>query len=155
MITWKASCNIPVCISCSKMDAMLTGRSYCAYGESFPVLDSEYANNTAIRFEPPAIVSDGVSSIIQHFARFGTEIHTGLIHPTGKSKADILFCSKSLFMYDDNPKTLDDVDLSDVIVDEQSYIRIFDHFKEVNHLNTFSALSAEALLIAETLRTES
>ena len=110
------------------MDATLTGRSYRAYGESFPVFDSENVDDTAIMFQSRANVSDGVSSIIPHFAPFGTEIHAGLIHPRGESKTEILFCLKPLFMYDD-PGTLDDADFSDVIVDEQSYIPIVDHFK--------------------------
>ena len=115
------------------MDATLTGRSYRAYGESFLVLDSEYVDDTAIIFQSRANISDGVNSVIPHFARFGTEIYTGLIHPIGESKTDILFCSKPLFMYDENPETFDDSDVSDVIPDEQSYIPIADHFKEVNH----------------------
>ena len=43
-------------------------------------------------FLSQANVSDGVSSIIPHFARFGAEIQTGQIHPTGESKTEILFC---------------------------------------------------------------
>ena len=57
-----------------------------------------------------ANVSDGVSSIIPHFVQFGTEICTGLNHPRGESKTEILFCLKPLFMYD-NPETFDDADL--------------------------------------------
>ena len=70
MITWKAFCNIPVCIFRSKMDATLTGCSYRAYGESFPVLDSEYADDTPIIFQSHANVSCRDSSIIPCFARF-------------------------------------------------------------------------------------
>ena len=52
----------------------------------------------------------------------------GLIHPRGKSKTEILFPSKALFMYS-NPETFDGADLLDVTVDEQSYIPIVDHFQ--------------------------
>ena len=52
----------------------------------------------------------------------------GLIHPRGKSKTEILFLSKALFMYS-NPETFDDADLLDVTVDEQSYRPIVDHFQ--------------------------
>ena len=107
---------------------MLTRRSYRVYSESYPFLDSEYAYDMAIIFQSRANVSDGVSSIIPYFARFGTEIRTGLIHSKRESKTVISFCSKPLFMHD-NLKTLDDAHLSDVIVDEQSYIPIADHFK--------------------------
>ena len=34
MITWRASCNIPVCMFCSKMDATLADCSYQGYGDS-------------------------------------------------------------------------------------------------------------------------
>ena len=44
MITWKASYNTPLC----NADAMLTGHSYLDYGESFPVLESEYADDRYI-----------------------------------------------------------------------------------------------------------
>ena len=46
MMTLTCSCNIAICIFRFKVDATLAGRSYQAYGESFPVY------------------------------RFGTEIHT-------------------------------------------------------------------------------
>ena len=63
-------------------------------------------------------VFDRVSSIITHFACFNTEVHTGLIHPRGGCKAEILFCSKPLFMYDNS--------------------EIFDHFK---YLGSFISIS--------------
>ena len=44
MITWKASYNTPL----YNADAMLTGHSYLDYGESFPVLESEYADDRYI-----------------------------------------------------------------------------------------------------------
>ena len=50
------------------MDATLRGHRYQAYGEPFPVLDSEYADYTAINFQSCANVSDKASSIILHFA---------------------------------------------------------------------------------------
>ena len=94
MIAWKASCNIPVCMFHSKMDVTLKSRSYRAFGESFPVLDSEHADYTAIIFQSSANVFNGVSSIIPYFTRFGTEIHMELIHPRGESKTEFLYCSK-------------------------------------------------------------
>ena len=50
MITCKASCNTPICMSRSTMDATLTGRSYRVFGKSFPVLGFKYADDTAINF---------------------------------------------------------------------------------------------------------
>ena len=97
-------------------------------GESFPVLDSKYADDIALIFQSRANVSDRVSSINPHFSYFGAEIHTGLIHPKGESETEISFCPKPLFMYD-NPETFNHADLSDVSFDEQSSIPIVDHFK--------------------------
>ena len=48
MITWKASCKISVCMFRFKMDATLTGRSYRAYRESYPVFDTEYADDRGV-----------------------------------------------------------------------------------------------------------
>ena len=94
MLAWEASCNIPVCMFHSKLDVTLKIRSYRAFGESFPVLDSEHADDAAIIFQSSANVFNRVSSIIPYFTRFGTEIHMGLIHPRGGSKTEILYCSK-------------------------------------------------------------
>ena len=135
MITWKPSCNIPVCMFRSKMDATLTGPSYQGYGESFPVLDTEYADYTVIIFQSRVNFSDGVSSIIPHLARFGTKIHTEFIHPRRESKTETLFCSKSLFVCN-NTETLDDTNLSDVIAPEQNYVPIIDHFKYLGSFNS-------------------
>ena len=76
----------------SRVDATMTGQSYRAYAESFPVLHYICADNTNKIFQSQANVSDGVSSIIPHFARFGAEIQTGQIHSTGESKTESLFC---------------------------------------------------------------
>ena len=84
MITWKPSCNTPVCMFRSKMDVTLTGPSYQAYGESFP----EYADYRAIIFQSRVNFSDRVSCIIPHLARFGTKIHTEFIHPRRESKTE-------------------------------------------------------------------
>ena len=73
--------------------------------------------------------------IIPHFARFGTEIHTGLIHPRGESKTEILFCSKPRFLFND-PESFDNTDLSDVIVDDHRYIPIVDKFKYLGSVIT-------------------
>ena len=83
MITWKASCKILVCMFRSKVDATVTGRSYRAYGKLFPVF--EYADDTATTVDSRPNVSDRVSSINIHFARFASEIYTKLILPRRES----------------------------------------------------------------------
>ena len=80
------------------MDATLTGCSSWDYGESILILDSEYNDDTAIIFKSHANISDGVSSIILHFACFGTKIHTRLIHPTGESKTDIILLKYFIYV---------------------------------------------------------
>ena len=43
MITWRNTTKVPACIFKTKEDAVMTGRSYRAYGEDLPLQDSEYA----------------------------------------------------------------------------------------------------------------
>lgn len=125
--TWKLSCGIPFCIFRSKSDFVMTGRRTTTKGEDFELPDSEYADDTALLFESRDHIQQGATSIIVHFDRFGMEIHTGAINPKSDSKTEILFCAKPIFMYD-NPETLDNVDLSDVIIDEKRYLPIVDEF---------------------------
>ena len=99
----------------SKMDATLTGPSYQAYGESFP----EYADYRAIIFQSRVNFSDGISCIIPHLTSFGTKLHTEFIHLRRESKTETLFCSKYLFVCN-NPETLDDSNLSDIIAPEEN-----------------------------------
>ena len=127
MITWKANCDIPLCIFKTKMDVILTGRSYRAYGDELPLLDSEYADDTAVIFNSREDLSNGTLSLLLHFARFGMEIHTGQIEPREDSKTEVLFCSKPLHMYTDSD-TFDNTDFSDLIVGDNQYIPIVDQF---------------------------
>ena len=50
MTTWRSKFHVEPCIFRSKRDAKMTGRSYTARGESFHLLDSEYADDTAVLF---------------------------------------------------------------------------------------------------------
>ena len=77
MITWRATNNVAACIFYSKNDSNLTGRSYQAKGEKVFLLDSEYADDTALLFDNHEDLTNGVISIVTHFARFGMEVHTG------------------------------------------------------------------------------
>ena len=135
MITWRAQCNIPACIFRSKMDVTLTGRSYRAYGEEFPMQDLEYADDTAVIFDSRDNLVEGVRNIMSQFARFGMEVHSGPIEPRDDSKSEILFCSKPPCLYED-PDTYDNADLSDVIVGENRYIPIVDEFMYLGSMVT-------------------
>ena len=126
MITWRAKLNINPCIFRSKNDDKMTGRRYTARGEEFPLLDSEYADDTAVLFDNRNHLVEGIVSIVEHFDRFGTEIHTGVLEPRENSKTEVLFCSKPSSFYN-TPDTFDDADLSDIILNDR-YIPIVKQF---------------------------
>ena len=127
MITWKATNNVTACIFYSKNDAKLTGPSYRARGEKVLLLDSEYADDTAILFDNREDLTNGVNRVVTHFTQFGMEVHTEKIEPRGELKTDILFCSKPCSTYNDRD-SYDNADLSDIIVSHDRYIPIVDHF---------------------------
>ena len=104
----------------------MTGRSYRAYGEEFPVQDSEYADDTAVVFDTRNDLEAGIPLILDHFARFGMEVHTGPIEPRDDSKSEVLFCSKPPCLYKD-PDTYDNADLSDIVIGDR-YIPIVAEF---------------------------
>jgi len=65
-----------------KNDAKMTGRSHRAYGEElFIHHDSEYADDTALIFDSRNDPEEGIPLCMQHFARFGMEIHSGPVEP--------------------------------------------------------------------------
>ena len=70
MITWNATNNVTYCIFCSTNDAKHTGRSYRAKGEKVLLLDSEYADDTAILFDIREDLTNSVNSIVTYFTRF-------------------------------------------------------------------------------------
>ena len=126
MITWKKSYNRTLCIFRSKPDFIMTGRSYRARGEELTVADSEYADDTAVLFEDRVETDFGAPHLINHFDRFGMEVHRGdRRKPDKESKSVMLFCSKPLHMYE-NPETFDDTDLSDIELGNQYFIPIVD-----------------------------
>ena len=127
MITWKLTSNIKACIFKTKRDFILTGRSFRARGEDLPLLDSEYADDTAIIFNSRDDLTNGVCSIIAHFASFGMEVHSGKIEPKEDSKSEILFCPKPKQLYI-NPETYDETDLSDVNIGNNRCIPIAAEF---------------------------
>ena len=93
MITWRETFAGPVCIFRSKPDIVVTGRSYRAYGEEFALFDSEYADDTVL-FVSRASLDRGVPQLMEHFSRFGMEVHGGNPRLEKESKTEILFCSK-------------------------------------------------------------
>ena len=55
------------------------------------------------------------------------EVHTGNREPRTESETEILFCLKLLSMYQ-NPETYDEADLSDILIDDDRYIPVVNHF---------------------------
>ena len=62
---------------------------------------------------------------MNHFDRFGMEVHREDRRKSDKSKSRVLFCAKPLHMYE-NPETFDDTDLSDIELGNQYFIPIVD-----------------------------
>ena len=123
MMTWRKVNMGPVCIFKTKEDFVMTGRSYRAYGDEFPLTDSEYADDTAALFDSRESLEVNAPLLLNHFLRFGMEVHKGN-RPAGKdSKTEILFCSKPPRMYKD-PSTYDVTDLSDIDLGDGDYLPI-------------------------------
>ena len=94
--TWRINCPAPPCLFYSKNDAKITGRSFKSKGGQFELSDSEYAGDTAAIFNDRSDLVEGVNSIKSYFSRFGTETHTGMLHPRTSSKTEVLFCAKRM-----------------------------------------------------------
>ena len=89
----------PVCIFKTKEDFVMTGRSFRAYGDEFPLTDSEYADDTAALFDSRESLEVNAPLLLNHFSRFGMEVHKGNLTTGKDSKTEILFCSKPPQMY--------------------------------------------------------
>ena len=62
-----------------------------ARGEKVLLLDSEYADDTAILFNNREDLTNVINSIATHFARFRMEVHTGKNELRGESKTKFYF----------------------------------------------------------------
>ena len=109
----------------TKRDFILTGRNHQTQGEEFPLPDSEYADDTGVLFDSRDSLVRGIPFIIDHFRRFGMEIHVGNTESKKDSKSEILFVAKPAIMYTD-PETYDGRDLSNVNLGSGVYIPVVD-----------------------------
>ena len=123
MITWRITYAGPLCLFRSKRDFIMTGRSYRAYGDEFPLSDSEYADDAAILFDSRASLDDGAPRLVVHFGRFGMEVHAGNTLSKKKSKSEVLFCPKPLQLYQE-PETYDNANITPVNLGEGNFIPI-------------------------------
>ena len=76
----------------TKNNAQMIGRSFKAHREPVTLLDSEYADDTAVIFDNRNDATVETESLINHFNRFGTEIHSGVREPRQSSKTEVLLC---------------------------------------------------------------
>ena len=121
MITWRTIHARPLCIFHSKQDDVLTGRKFSDQGDNIALPDSEYADDTAVLFVSRASLVTSTPVMIKHFARFGMSVHVG--RGEQKSKSEALFVSAPLHCYA-NPDTYDGADLSNIQLDDATFIPV-------------------------------
>ena len=59
----------------------MTGRRYDTKGEEFTFGDSEYADDTGLAFCSRTDVETQTPRVMRHFAKWGMEIHAGVLDP--------------------------------------------------------------------------
>ena len=79
----------------------------------FAVSDSEYADATAIPFTSRSDAEIFTPLLMEHFRRWGLEVHAGSCSPHKESKTEILFCARPHWSYQDK-ETFDDTNLDDL-----------------------------------------
>ena len=128
MITWLKLHDRPLCAFKTKNDFCLTGRRVTSSGIDFEFPDSEYADDTAVLFESRNDLVTYIPLLLNHFKRFGMEVHVGDISlPDKPSKTKILFVSAPFKSYHDS-NTFDDTNLSLIDLGDGKFIPITDHF---------------------------
>ena len=127
MSSWRTVYGGTLCLFRTEPDFTFTGRKHDAQGEEYALLDSEYADDTAILYGSRHDLVTETPIVISHFRRFGMEIHQGNRALKKDSKSEALFVAKPLQLYD-NPDTYDDADLSDIDLGNGYYIPIVDVF---------------------------
>ena len=130
METWRSEHSYDLCLMRSREDLQLTGRSRHAGGaaDEFAVVDSEYADDTALAFCSRADVAAQAPNVMLHFERWGMEVHAGTYSPPKESKSEILFCPAPDSLYSD-PTTHDGADVSDVLLPGGRFMKIVFEFK--------------------------
>ena len=90
------------------------------------ISDSEYADYTAFTFDSREECVKMSPLIINHFARWGLEVHVGTKEK--EQKSEILFCAKDPRCYVD-PADYDGNDLSPIKCEGDFQIAMVDKFK--------------------------
>ena len=126
MLTWHLIDNRPLCTFYTKPGFILTGRSYRTRGgHEFNLPDSQYADDTAVLFTSRQSLEEHVPLLIDHFKKFGLEIHVG--KPGKDSKTEVLFVHAPASTYAD-PETFDNCDLSNVQLGNDTFFPIVKKF---------------------------
>lgn len=137
METWRATSDYPLTTFRTRPDFVMSGRPHDTAGEELCIGDSEYADDTALPFETRHDVEEQTPALMVHFARWGMEIHAGVLDPTvvgpisakmiKDSKSEIMFCPKPLHMYADR-ETYDGVDVSPILLPGDGFMLVVDEF---------------------------
>ena len=134
MISWRQTHDRPLCLFHSKKDFILTGRRPKSKGSQFSFDDSEYADDTAVLFESRESLEEFTQLLINHFARFGMEVHTGDSNqPEKPPKTEVLFVSAPSTTYKD-PSTYDNRNLNHIQLDGDRYLPVVKEFRYLGTL---------------------
>ena len=127
MISWRNAYDRPVCIFHTKFDDVLTGRRYNTKRniEEFSLPDSEYADDTAVLFTSRESTETYVPLLLNHFIRFGLEIHVATDEKP--SKSEILFVAAPKRIYK-NQSTYESCNLSNIVLPKGTHLPIVDCF---------------------------
>ena len=97
-------------------------------GTDFSVDDSEYADDTAVFFDTRENLSLYAPLLLDHFKKFGMEVHAGdRRKPDKPSKTEILFVASPAKSYV-TPDTYDGKDLSPIELGNDKFLPIVDKF---------------------------
>ena len=121
MITWRATHSQPLCLFHTKPDFKMTGRKSSEQGDSVPITDSEYADDTAVLFTSRLSLVTSSPLLVAHFARFGMSVHVGANNQPSKSK--VLFVAAPPHCYND-PATYDGADLTNIVFDDGTFMEV-------------------------------
>lgn len=96
-------------------------------GEDFGVQDSEYADDTAVLFTARKCLVDATHRMIEHFARFGMDIHVDSQNKTSKSQVYKMY---------ESPEAYDDQDLSNFELGNRICMPVADKFRYLGTMLT-------------------
>ena len=120
----------------SKEDFILTGRNYkrvakISMANGLPSLRYRTVNmRMTPQFHSPPKKNAEIFTplLMEHFRRWGLEVHAGSYSPHKDSKTEMLFCARPLWTYQDK-ETLDDTNLDDITLPNGRFIPVISEFR--------------------------